>query len=218
MSMNAAVIGAGIESVFAIKKAQSMGLKVTALDGDPDAAGLKYADASFVVDIRDSDKTAEILDKYRPEVILPVPIGRYLITAGAMNDRYGIKGVSYAAADLCTDKYAFHNCLSGNGLRDAEVCLLEKGKAVFDAQHLSYPLVMKPRFGSGSRGVSIYNDPASLKAAFMGNAVFDEDYIFESCIAGSEYGVDGICMDGIFHMILLREKMITPPPYRQCVA
>ena len=86
--MNAAVIGASSESVYAINKAREMGLKVTALDGDANAPGLKYADASFVVDIRDNAKLAAILDEHRPDIILPVPIGRYLISTGAMNDRY----------------------------------------------------------------------------------------------------------------------------------
>ncbi|MBP5608605.1 MAG: ATP-grasp domain-containing protein [Lachnospiraceae bacterium] len=218
MGMNAAVIGAGSESIFAIRKAQALGLKVIALDGDPNAAGLKYADVSFVVDIRDNDKTAEILDKYRPDIILPVPIGRYLITAGAMNDRYGLKGVSYNSADLCTDKYSFHECMAAASLRNASVYLLEKGETVIRKENISFPLVAKPRFGSGSRGVEIFDDMDHLSSGFIGNAPFDEDYILESCIAGKEYGVDGLCINGVFHLILLREKSITPPPYRQCIA
>ena len=118
--MKAAVIGASSESVYAIKKAQELGLFVVALDGDKNAPGLKYADEAQVVDIRDNEKVAALLDQNRPDVILPVPIGRYLITTGAMNDRYGLKGVSYSSADLCTDKFAFHKTLSAEGLRKAK--------------------------------------------------------------------------------------------------
>ena len=47
--MTAAVIGASSESIYVINKAKELGLKVVALDGNPEAPGLKAADASFVV-------------------------------------------------------------------------------------------------------------------------------------------------------------------------
>ena len=195
-----------------------MGLKVTALDGDANAPGLKYADEAFVVDIRDNEKLAAILDEHRPDIILPVPIGRYLISTGAMNDRYGLKGISYKAADLCTDKLAFHKCLSEAGLRKNAVALLKAGECEADTASLTFPVVAKPRYGSGSRGVEIFPDENSLKAGFLSSAPYDEDYILENCVNGSEYGVDGMYINGSFKLILLREKLITPPPYRQCVA
>ena len=70
--MTAAVIGASSESIYVINKAKELGLKVIALDGNPEAPGLKAADASFVVDIRDPQKVFEILDQNKPDIVLPV--------------------------------------------------------------------------------------------------------------------------------------------------
>ena len=103
----ALVIGASSESVFAINEAKKAGLKVVAFDGNKDAIGLKLADVSYVVDIRDPKNIIE----NEPITILPVPIGRYLITTGSINDYYKLDGVSYKAADLCTDKLLFHKKL-----------------------------------------------------------------------------------------------------------
>ena len=157
--MRAAVIGASSESIYTINKAKELGLEVLALDGNPDAPGLKAADSSFVVDIRDPEKVFEILDKEenRPDIVLPVPIGRYLTTTGAVNDKYGLTGVTAYAAGICTDKYEFHKVLNEKGLRDAELYLLPAGSDFMDASELNevYPVVVKPRFGSGSRGVEI---------------------------------------------------------------
>ena len=139
--MNAAVIGASSESIYAIKKAQEAGLYVVALDGNENAPGLKAADESHVTDIRDNEAVASVLDTIKPDMILPVPIGRYLITTGAMNDRYGLKGVSYRSADLCTDKYAFHNALSDKGLRNINLYLLKAGDTSFDVSDKAFPLV-----------------------------------------------------------------------------
>lgn len=217
--MRAAVIGASSESIYTIQKARELGLYVIALDGNPEAPGLKAADASFVVDIRDPEKVFEILDKNKPDVVLPVPIGRYLTTTGAVNDKYGLVGVSADAAEICTDKYEFHKVLNEKGLRNAELYLLPAGSDVPDASELNdiYPVVVKPRFGSGSRGVEVFNTPAELEEKFLKNQPYDEDYCIESCVPGPEYGVDGVFTEGKFTLILLRGKKNTPPPYRECV-
>lgn len=57
----ALVIGASSESVFAINEAKKAGLKVVAFDGNKDAIGLKLADVSYVVDIRDPKNIIEKL-------------------------------------------------------------------------------------------------------------------------------------------------------------
>lgn len=217
--MRAAVIGASSESIYTIQKARELGLYVIALDGNPEAPGLNAADASFVVDIRDPEKVFEILDKNKPDVVLPVPIGRYLTTTGAVNDKYGLVGVSADAAEICTDKYEFHKVLNEKGLRNAELYLLPAGSDVPDASELNdvYPVVVKPRFGSGSRGVEVFNTPAELEENFLKNQPYDEDYCIESCVPGPEYGVDGVFTEGKFTLILLRGKKNTPPPYRECV-
>ena len=219
MQMRAAVIGASSESIYTIQKARELGLYVIALDGNPEAPGLKAADASYVVDIRDPEKVFEILDKNKPDVVLPVPIGRYLTTTGAVNDKYGLVGVSADAAEICTDKYEFHKVLNEKGLRNAELYLLPAGSDVPDASELNdiYPVVVKPRFGSGSRGVVVFNTPAELEEKFLKNQPYDEDYCIESCVPGPEYGVDGVFTEGKFTLILLRGKKNTPPPYRECV-
>ena len=165
--MTAAVIGASSESIYVINKAKELGLKVIALDGNPEAPGLKAADASFVVDIRDPQKVFEILDRdgNKPDVVLPVPIGRYLTTTGAVNDKYNLCGVSFDAANVCTDKYEFHKILAEEGLRNAELYLIPAGEENTDIDEINtiYPVIVKPRFGSGSRGVEMFNTPQELK-------------------------------------------------------
>lgn len=117
------LIGASSESLFAISEAQKQGLKVVAFDGNKDAPGLKYADFSFVCDIKEPKNIINIVSThgFKPICVLPVPIGRYLITTGAINDHYNFRGGGkrvlggFKQCDICTDKLAFHKALNANG-------------------------------------------------------------------------------------------------------
>ncbi len=224
----AIVIGASAESIYAIDIAKKRGYHVIAFDGNPQAEGLSYGDEAIVADIRDASQIWTKLDT-KPDIVLPVPIGRYLTTAGAVNDYYGLKGLSEKAANYCTDKYLFHQTLSERGLRDGSCLLIEQGssvsKAVCQATELleqeqrdsvmETQMVMKPRYGSGSRGVQLMKSSEEIKSYLNGS--IDEDIILETVFPGTEYGVDAAVFDGKLSLYLIREKILTPPPYRQCV-
>lgn len=214
--MRAAIIGASKEALHTIKKAQEHGLFVLALDGDARAAGLAAADKGLVVDISNEDAVIEALRREKPDFTLTVPIGRYLTTTGAVNDALGLPGISREMAELCTDKFKFHLRLNDRGLRKCRCYVINGGEAEFSENlPLMYPAILKPRYGSGSRGIFMLSDREELKKAL--NKVSDEPYVLEECISGEEYGVDGAVVRDSFQMILLRKKENTPPPARQAV-
>ncbi|WP_201062772.1 ATP-grasp domain-containing protein [Campylobacter fetus] len=227
----ALVIGASSESVFAINEAKKAGLKVVAFDGNKDAIGLKLADISYVVDIRDPKNIIEKLTGggYEPITILPVPIGRYLITTGSINDYYKLGGVSYKAADLCTDKLLFHKKLrnltdetiggglsldKGEDLRPIECHLITPN---LDSSILKFPLIIKPRFGSGSRDVIAVKNQDEFKNTLSKIDLSKEDFLAETLVEGTEYGLSGAVINGVYIHILIREKLLTPLPYRQSI-
>lgn len=213
--MKAAVIGAGSEAAHTIKKAKQYGLTVTALDGNPEAAGLKEADRPIVVDISDEKAAIETLAEEKPDFVLTAPIGRYLTTIGAVNDALGLPGISRETAVLCTDKYRFHETLCNKGLRKCH-CYAVDAQKMTEELPLMFPVILKPRYGSGSRGIHILSDAAQLRK--MLSIAAGEAYLLEECAAGEEYGVDGAVTQDGFHMILLRRKENTPLPARQAVA
>lgn len=226
--MEAAMIGAGAESLYTIKKAHEYGINVTALDGNPNAVGLNRADTSVVVDISDEKAVIEVLKRKKPDFVLTAPIGRYLTTIGAVNDALGLPGISYEMAVLCTDKFLFHKRLKEQKLRTGR-CYLVEGGLVTDVTGkscrekdkisqellLTFPAILKPRYGSGSRGIYMLDNWQQLTEAL--ELIPDESYVLEECAQGEEYGVDGALIGDRFYMVLLRKKENTPPPARQAV-
>ena len=215
--MKAAIIGAGSEALHTIKKAHEHGLSITALDGNPDAAGLKEADTPIVVDISDEKATIETLKKEKPDFVLTAPIGRYLTTAGAVNDALGLPGISREMAVLCTDKLKFHETLNREGLRNCR-CFPLADRVNAAKLALVSSSILKPRYGSGSRGIRMLSKVEKPRLKELLSAAGQEDYLIEEYIEGEEYGVDGAVTEDGFHMILLRKKENTPLPARQAVA
>lgn len=226
--MKAAIIGASEEALHTIEKAHEYGLTVAALDGNPKAAGLRAADKAIVVDISDESAVIEGVRQEKPDFVLTVPIGRYLTTVGAVNDALNLPGISRKTAVLCTDKFSFHKRLSERNLRkchcyevegqkiaDVNEMEFQKEDAGTDKMPLLFPAILKPRYGSGSRGVHMITDKKQLEDAL--EVIGDEPYVLEECIEGEEYGVDGAVTEAGFQMVLLRKKENTPPPARQAV-
>ena len=217
--MYAIVIGASKEAIYAIKQAQNYGMKVLAFDGNKEAEGLKYADEAYFVDIRDPQKIYNIIDKINIPAndmfVLPVPIGRYLISAGAFNEHYGLIGAKKFTTEICTDKWLFHKILNKLGLRNINCRLLKAGEIEYTPPK-TLPVILKPRYGAGSRQVVKISNQEEWKTS-LHKMPYNEDFIVEDAVEGQEYGIDGIVIKGTFHLILVRKKLITSPPYRQCV-
>lgn len=223
--MKAAIIGASAEALHTIRKAKEYNLTVVALDGNENAEGLRESQEARVVNISREKETIECIRKEQVDFILTVPIGRYLTTIGAVNDELNLPGIGRKQALYCTDKLLFHHKLNENQMRNCMCCELEadevKRREVYQQvlgveRKLSFPLILKPRYGSGSRGLHFIDNLQELKEGLLRTA--GEKYVLEECIAGEEYGVDGAVIENIFYLVLLRHKVNTPLPQRQAVA
>ena len=223
--MKAAIIGASSEALHTIRKAKEYHLTVVALDGNEQAEGLSAADEARVVNISKEKETIECVKKEEVDFVLTVPIGRYLTTIGSVNDTLKLPGIGKKQAMYCTDKLLFHNKMKENGLRNCRCYeAVEEGeereKLFVQIQkkelELSFPAILKPRFGSGSRGIQFVNNLQELKYGLEVTA--GESYVLEECVSGEDYGLDGAVIDGKFYLVLLRHKENTPLPARQAVA
>jgi len=213
------VIGASADSVYAIKVARKRGIFVYAIDGNPEAEGLKEADKGIVCDIADVNKTEEIIREINPNFILTVPVGRYLYTTACVNEDFNFKGIKKKFTEISVDKFKFHEFLNKNGLRNIKLYLLkpyaETIKKIYD---IKFPAIIKPRFGSGSRDMFYIETQKELDKVLDKLKNSKEDFIFEEFVEGVEYCVDAAKIHGKLRIILVRKRMLTDLPQRQAVA
>lgn len=120
-------------------------------------------------------------------------------------DEIGVKVIvsSKEVIDICFDKYRTAQYVESLGLKSPKtyICLDEAIDAL-DCGELTFPLVLKPRWGSGSIGIEFVNDMYELKETYaqllkkvrksiLGTASKGDEYILvQEAIKGQEYGMD----------------------------
>ena len=210
-------IGAGQEQCHAIQVAQTLGIKVVAVDVNPNAAGKDIADVFYCADIHDAQKIINISEQHKIQLTLPVPIGAAILTQGIVNDYFGLEGVTRKAAEWCSDKLRFQQLLTG-----LAVCQ-RKQKVIGEVEQLKslpLPFIVKPNKGSGSRGVLLLSSEQDVSRFIKHHdpCNYPDLMLVEEYIDGQPLGVDGYIVGGEVKIALVREKFLTVPPYRVEVA
>ncbi len=129
----------------------------------------------------------------------------------------GVPGLNYESAKLIKNKYLVRKKLFENHVDDTEQTFeVNKDTDIKElAQKLTYPVMVKPCDGSGSRGASRVDELSSLETACqyaMDSSITNRAEI-ESFIVGEEYGAESLVVNGKVHVLAIMKKWMTKPPY-----
>jgi biotin carboxylase len=206
-------IGAGREQAGPIRIARALGLRVLALDENPEAEGLKVADHAVALNPSDAQLCVGFARTAGVRALLPVPLGHLLAVAGEVTSELGLPGPGKTATMLSTDKLKMRRALAADGLSQPITMEVAYGMDIGRAmRRFSGRAILKPRFGSGSRGVALVNCEAEANALL---ARFPEAaFLAEEHVEGTEFGVDGYAIGGTAGILCIRLKELTPPPDR----
>lgn len=126
----------------------------------------------------------------------------------ANNERFAAEGILPIVSpteiiDICFDKYRTARYVESLGLSTPATYInLAEAKEAIAAGRLAFPLVLKPRWGSGSIGIEFVNNLEELgevyamllkrvKKSILATASTGEEYILiQQKIEGQEYGMD----------------------------
>ncbi|NUR77764.1 MAG: ATP-grasp domain-containing protein [Thermoleophilia bacterium] len=186
-------VGAGRHQRRAILRAKELGLRVAALDRNPDAPGLKEAEIARVVDFSDIPAALKATARLRLDGVLTVSADRAVPVVAAIAEERGLPGIGIATAHLMTHKIAMRRRLAEAGVpqpRFAAIRTLSERRRAAD--EVGFPAVLKPADSGGQRGVFRVESVddidthlhESLRASPTGEAILEEY-------------VEGIEMNGI---------------------
>ena len=120
-------------------------------------------------------------------------------------ERIGTKVIvsDLGVIDICFDKYKTAQYIKSLGLNTPKTYIdYDEAVSAIKTGELDFPLVLKPRWGSGSIGIEFVDDLEELEIVYkldkkkvaksiLSNASTDKDFLLiQEVIKGSEYGLD----------------------------
>jgi len=147
-------VGAGRHQRRAIVRAQELGLRVVAVDRNPDALGLAVADVAEVVDFQDVADVIDVARRHGVDGALTVSADRAVPVVAAVAEELGLPGIGTEVAHAMTHKIAMRRVLADAGVpqpRFAAARDLRTARAA--AQMVGFPAVLKPADSGGQRGI-----------------------------------------------------------------
>jgi biotin carboxylase len=206
-------VGAGRHQRRAILRARELGLRVVAVDRNPDAPGLAEADEAEVVNLQDVGRVAEAGRKHGVDGVLTVSADRAVPVVAAVAEELGLPGIGRATAHLMTHKVAMRRRLAEEGVpqpRFAAVRDLREARLAVET--VGYPAVLKPADSGGQRGVfrldSTDDLDAHLHAALAESATGET--IVESFHDGLELNGLAVARRGTVDVLTLSDRLRPP--------
>jgi biotin carboxylase len=147
-------VGAGRHQRRAILRAKELGLRVAAVDRNPDAPGLREADIAKVVDFSDVAAVLKATARLKLDGVLTVSADRAVPVVAAVAEARGLPGIGVETAHLMTHKIAMRRQLAEFGVPQPRFAAIrsmsERHRA---ADEVGFPAVLKPADSGGQRGV-----------------------------------------------------------------
>lgn len=186
------VTGAGGPSgISVMRSVESPSITTFAGDIDPYAAGLYLvaAEQRRILPRGDdpafTDRVAELCEQDRIDVLVPT-VDSELLPLARERDRFAAAGVTLVLASeetlaVCLDKWALDARCRGE-VRTPQTWLVDE---TFDPLEPELPVIVKPRSGSGSRGIRLLGAREQLSALERDGTLLVQEHL-----PGPEYSLD----------------------------
>lgn len=184
-----AVLGQGI--IKALRRS-SLPVEILAADPNPLSTGLFWADKGYRIPLANEpgymDRITDILETERPDILLvgtDVELAAFAKHREALEAGFGTRIVVSRpeVIAIADDKYRTFQFLDEVGLHPPLSALPEDEGALGRlVEAVGFPLIVKPRVGARSVGVSIASDEKGLRQALQGRS----GLVVQECVGGPD--------------------------------
>lgn len=206
------IFGVGELQRSIISRAKDKGLFVVGIDPNENASARLLVDAFEIVDGQDYEKTLFIAQKYNIKGIITAATDKPLVMMARVAEKLNLNFFSKNTAIVSTDKFLMKQAFENGKIPCAKGMLVG---TIADVKHFNFPLILKPRDNSGSRGVILCDNVNVLKNALEEAKQYTkkETVLIEEFIDGKEYSIESVHWKGKTKVIQFTEKQVTPFPY-----
>ena len=206
-------VGAGRHQRRAIAQAHDRGLRVVAVDRNPEAPGLEVADVAEVVDFADVDAVERVARSHGVDGALTVSADRAVPVVATVTERLGLPSIGTDVAHRLTHKLAMRRTLAEEGIPQpayAAVRNLAEGRAAIETVGL--PAVLKPVDSGGQRGVFRIEAPGDLESNLHAALAESpaQEAILEAFVEGTELNGIAVARGGDVRLVTLSDRLRPP--------
>lgn len=206
------IFGVGELQKSIINRAKQMGLYVVGIDPCADALCRDEVDVFEIVGGQDYEGTLAVARKYNISAVVTAATDKPLVMMARIAKELGLRFYSEETAIWSTDKYQMKQRFIEGGVPCARGKVI---KSIDESKDLEFPLILKPRDNSGSRGVILCRNIKELQSAMEEALQYTrlDSVLVEEFIEGQEYSIESLHYEGKSEVIQFTEKRTTPFPY-----
>jgi biotin carboxylase len=206
-------IGAGRHQRRALVRLKELGVRLVAVDRNPDAPGLAVADAVETVPFDDLPGLVEVARRNAVDGVMTFAADRAVPVVAAVAQASGLPGIGTETAHLMTNKIAMRRRLADAGIPQPRFAALRSVREVRPAAHaVGFPAVLKPSDSAGQRGLflvhSVDDVERHLHAALVQST--EEEAILESYHPGLEVNGLLVARGGEVAVLTLSDRRRPP--------
>jgi len=207
-------IGQGIEfdycSVHAAKALKKQGIEAVVINNNPETVSTDFntADQLYFEPLALSD-VLNVIEKEQVDGVMVQFGGQTAINLAAKLEEMGVQiyGTSVESIDLVEDRDLFYQMLKKLNIPHIPGISVNSEEEAFQAAvQLGYPVLVRPSYVIGGRGMVVLNHPDELKD-YLDETTFSYPLLVDKYISGMEIEVDAVCdgdqvlVPGIFQHI-----------------
>lgn len=206
------VFGVGELQLSIIERAKKMGLYVVGIDPCANAVCKDACNAFEVVGGQDFDGTIAVCNKYDIKAIVTTATDKPLVMMARVAEKLGYPFFSIDTAVWSTDKFQMKQRFQEYGVQCA------KGRLISSADEIvgmEYPIIVKPRDNSGSRGVKLCQNKLEIENSISEALEVShiDTVLAEEFIDGREFSIESLHYAGKNEVVQFTEKKTTNFPY-----